>query len=198
MDFVVSLLLILCSFLFLLTSVFVVYVVVVYNNLRIAMILVDEAWSGIGVQLKKRFDLIPNLVETVKGYMSHESSLLEKITSLRSNMASSVSDVDKIGKLEGEFRSTLKTLFAVAENYPDLKANQNFLSLQSTLKSIEDDIEKSRRYYNGTVRDLNSKIVVFPNNFIANLFSIKQRNFFEIVESEKENVKINLEKNVSA
>lgn len=198
MDFVVSLLLILCSFLFLLTSVFVVYVVVVYNNLRIAMILVDEAWSGIGVQLKKRFDLIPNLVETVKGYMSHESSLLEKITSLRSNMVSSVSDVDKIGKLEGEFRSTLKTLFAVAENYPDLKANQNFLSLQSTLKSIEDDIEKSRRYYNGTVRDLNSKIVVFPNNFIANLFSIKQRNFFEIVESEKENVKINLEKNVSA
>lgn len=169
----------------------ILFVIALYNALRVQIVLIDEAWSGIDVQLKKRFDLIPNLVETVKGYAKHESGLFEKVAKLRSSMMSATSDPEKIGEYEGELRSTLKTLFAVAENYPELKANENFLSLQSSLQAIENELEKSRRYYNGAVRDLNAKIVVFPNNFVASLFSIKQRKFFEVqTEAERENVKV--------
>lgn len=166
------------------------YVLSVYNALRTQNVLVDEAWSGIDVQLKKRFDLIPNIVETVKGYASHESSVFEKVAELRSSMMDT-SDPEKLGQMEGELRSTLKSLFAVAENYPELKANQNFLNLQSTLQTIETELESARRYYNGTVRDLNAKIVVFPNSLIAGIFNIKQRKFFEIANAaERENVKV--------
>jgi LemA protein len=166
------------------------FVLGIYNSLKTLQVLVDEAWSGIDVQLKKRFDLIPNLVETVKGYAKHESGLFEKVAELRSG-AMNAKSPEELGKVEGELRSTLKTLFAVAESYPELKANENFLSLQSSLQQIESDLESARRYYNGAVRDLNTKIVVFPNSFIAGLFNIKSREFFEIsVEAERENVKV--------
>lgn len=166
------------------------FLVAVYNGLLKLNVLVDEAWSGIDVQLKKRFDLIPNLVETVKGYAKHEEKIFTKVSELRSGMMQAKGP-EELGQLEGELRGTLKTLFAVAENYPELKANTNFQQLQSSLETIEADLESARRYYNGTVRDLNTKIVVFPNNFIANFFGIKRREFFEIENSEeRENVKV--------
>lgn len=166
------------------------YVLSVYNRLQTQNVLVNEGWSGIDVQLKKRFDLIPNLVETVKGYAKQESGIFEKVAALRSGMMNTNSP-EELGKIEGELRSTLKTLFAVAENYPELKSNENFLSLQNSLQSIESDLESARRYYNGTVRDLNQMIVVFPNSVIANMFGIKSREFFEITDAtERENVKV--------
>lgn len=167
-----------------------VYVLSVYNALRTQNVLVDEGWSGIDVQLKKRFDLIPNLVETVKGYAKQESSVFEKVTELRSGMMNTA-DPEKLGQMEGELRSTLKTLFAVAESYPELKSNQNFLSLQTSLETIESELEMARRYYNGTVRDLNAKIVIFPNSLVAQIFGIKERKFFEVMNAaERENVKV--------
>ncbi len=166
------------------------YVLGVYNSLKTQNVLVDEAWSGIDVQLKKRFDLIPNLVETVKGYAKHESGLFEKVAELRSGMMGAKTP-EELGQVEGELRATLKTLFAVAEAYPELKANENFLSLQGSLQQIESDLESARRYYNGAVRDLNAKIVVFPNSIIAGIFNIKSRQFFEIMNAaERENVKV--------
>lgn len=166
------------------------YILSVYNTLKSQIVLVDEGWSGIDVQLKKRFDLIPNLVESVKGYAKQESGIFEKVAQLRSGMMNT-QDPAELGKMEGELRSTLKTLFAVAENYPELKSNENFLSLQKSLQDIENELESARRYYNGTVRDLNQKIVVFPNNIISGLFNIHQRKFFEIVNiAERENVKV--------
>lgn len=172
-------------------AVLAFFVISVYNSLKTLQILMQEGWSGIDVQLKKRFDLIPNLVESVKGYAKHEKELFEKVAQLRSGMMSAGSDPEKIGQLEGELRGTLKTLFAVAEAYPELKANENFLRLQTSLQEIENELESARRYYNGSVRDLNAKIVVFPNNFVAGLFGIKQGKFFEILNAaEKENVKV--------
>lgn len=166
------------------------YVLGIYNSLRTLQVLIDEAWSGIDVQLKKRFDLIPNLVETVKGYAKHESGVFEKVAELRSGMMNA-NTPEELGKVEGELRSTLKSLFAVAEAYPELKADQNFMSLQSSLQQIETDLESARRYYNGAVRDLNAKIVVFPNSFIAGIFNIKPREFFEVsTPEERENVKV--------
>lgn len=166
------------------------YVLSIYNSLRSQNVLVDEGWSGIDVQLKKRFDLIPNLVETVKGYAKQESGIFEKVAALRSGMMNT-SNPEELGKMEGELRSTLKTLFAVAESYPELKSNENFLSLQRSLQQIEDELESARRYYNGAVRDLNRMIVVFPNSFIAGMFGIKERKFFEIADAaERENVKV--------
>ncbi len=164
--------------------------VALYNRIQRLVVLVDEAWSGIDVQLKKRFDLIPNLVETVKGYAKHETQLFEKVASLRSGMMNAQGPAE-LGKMEGEFRSTLKTLFAVAENYPELKANENFMSLQNSLQAIETELEGARRYYNGAVRDLNTQIVVFPNNIIANFLNLKKREFFEVTDAtERENVKV--------
>jgi LemA protein len=161
-----------------------------YNTIQRLVVLVDEAWSGIDVQLKKRFDLIPNLVETVKGYAKHESGIFEKVAELRSGMMNTNSP-EELGKMEGEFRSTLKTLFAVAENYPELKANENFMKLQDSLQAIETELEGARRYYNGVVRDLNTQIVVFPNNIIAGMLGLKKREFFEVENAtERENVKV--------
>jgi LemA protein len=166
------------------------YVLSIYNSLRSQNVIVDESWSGIDVQLKKRFDLIPNLVETVKGYAKQESGIFEKVAALRSGMMNTTNP-EELGKMEGELRSTLKTLFAVAEAYPELKSNENFMTLQRSLQQIEDELESARRYYNGAVRDLNRMIVVFPNSFIAGMFGIKERKFFEIVDvAERENVKV--------
>lgn len=183
-------LLVICCVALLVVGIVGAYVLSVYNSLRTQNVLVDEGWSGIDVQLKKRFDLIPNLVETVKGYAKHESGIFEKVSELRSGMMNAKTP-EELGKYEGELRGTLKTLFAVAENYPELKANENFMSLQSSLQAIEGDLESARRYYNGTVRDLNAKIVTFPNSIIANMFNIKSRQFFEVANAtERENVKV--------
>jgi len=173
--------------------VLAVFVIALYNKLQQQNVLVDEAWSGIDVQLKKRFDLIPNLVETVKGYAKHEEGIFTKVAELRSGMMGN-KDPEALGKMEGELRSTLKSLFAVAENYPELKANENFVKLQDSLQGIEDELEDARRYYNGAVRDLNRMIIVFPTNFIAGLLGLKQRDFFEVSEAEKQNVKVDFSK----
>lgn len=166
------------------------FVVAIYNRLQSLNVLADEAWSGIDVQLKKRFDLIPNLVETVKGYSKHEEKVFTKVSELRSGMMKT-DDPKELGVMEGELRSTLKSLFAVSEAYPELKADKNFLELQGTLENIETEIEGARRYYNGVARDLNTQIVVFPNNVIVGFFpTIKKREFFEVAEGEKENVKV--------
>lgn len=168
----------------------VAFVITLYNRFQHIRVLVDEGWSGIEVQLKKRFDLITNLVETVKGYAKHEKDIFEKVAELRSSMTSS-NDPKEVGRMEGELRSTLKSLFAVVENYPQLKADQNFLSLQASLQQIEDELEGARRYYNGVVRDLNHQIVTFPSNIIAGMLSLKPREFFEVANAaERENVKV--------
>jgi len=140
---------------------------------------VEEGWSGIDVQLKRRANLIPNLIETVKGYMGHERELLEKVTELRSK-AMKAENVGEKARLEGELSRSLVNVLAVAENYPDLKANQNFLDLQEQLAKIEDEIQMARRYYNGTVRNLNIKIESFPSNIVANIFHFTKAEFFEI------------------
>jgi len=170
-------------------AVLVVVVIGIYNNLVQSKILVDEGWSGIDVQLKRRYDLIPNLVETVKGYSIHEKETLTKITELRS-VAMDAKTIEEKGVAENQISGALKTLFAVAENYPDLKANQNFLDLQKTLTDIEAELQGARRYYNGTVRDYNTKIMVFPNSVLAGMFNFKAREFFAAEEEAKANVKV--------
>lgn len=165
------------------------WIALLYNSLVRLRVLVDEAWSGIDVQLKRRYDLIPNLVETVKGYAKHEKSTFEEVTKLR-NMAMKAENPEEKGKLENQLTTTLKTLFAVAENYPELKANQNFIDLQKQLSEIEDNIQSARRYYNGSVRDFNTKVQVFPTNLIAGMLGFTAREFFEAEEEEKENVKV--------
>jgi LemA protein len=149
----------------------------------------DESWSGIDVQLKKRYDLIPNLVETVKGYAAHEKDTLEKVIQAR-NMAVNATNVEEKAKAENFLTSTLKSLFAVSESYPELKANENFMNLQNTLNEIEDAIQMARRYYNAVVRDYNIACEAFPSVIIANIFHFTKREFFEIEEAEKENVKV--------
>jgi len=150
---------------------------------------VDESWSGIDVQLKRRYDLIPNLVETVKGYAKHEKETLENVIKAR-NMAKNATNVEEKAQAENMLTGALKTIFALAENYPDLKANENFLNLQNTLNEIEDNIQNARRYYNAVVRDYNILCESFPSVIIANMFNFKKREFFEIEEKERENVKV--------
>ncbi len=153
--------------------------VVIYNQLVKLKNMVAEGWSGIDVQLKKRANLIPNLVETVKGYMGHEKALLEKVTELRSR-SMQASDLAQKGPLEGAIGRSLANILAVAEQYPDLKADQNFRDLQKQLSQIEGDIEMARRYYNGTVRNLNIRVESFPSNIIAGKFDFTRAEFFEI------------------
>ncbi len=162
----------------------ILWAIGVYNKLVKLKNLAEEAWSGIDVQLKRRADLIPNLVKTVKGYMDHERELLSKITELRAKTMGA-SNFDERVKAEAALSKALMNFFAVAENYPDLKANQNFLDLQQKLTEIEDQIQMARRYYNGTVRNLNIAIETFPNSIIASKFGFKKREFFEI-EDEKD------------
>ena len=165
------------------------WAVSIYNGLITLKNRVDEAWSDIDVQLKRRYDLIPNLVNTVKGYASHEKEVFEKVTEARANAMGAGTTEDK-AKAENMLSNTLKSLFAVAEAYPDLKANQNFLELQRELTDTEDKIQASRRFYNGNVRDFNIKIEVFPNNIFAGILNFTKREFFEAAEGEKEAVKV--------
>lgn len=184
-----------------LLAVVVVFVVIgigMYNTLVKMRVRVDEAWSDIDVQLKRRYDLIPNLVETVKGYAKHESQTLQDVMEARSKATAitvdashaTAADMAAFSSAQQGLSGALGKLFAVAENYPDLKANQNFLQLQNDLTDTEDKIQASRRFYNGTVRDFNTKIETVPSNIVANIFAFTKREFFEIAENEKENVKV--------
>lgn len=164
--------------------VVILFLWVSYNKLVKSRIRVDEAWSDITVQLKRRLDLIPNLVESVKGYAAHESGVFEAVTQARSNVMSA-QGVKDTAAAENQFEGALKSLFAVAEAYPDLKANQNFIQLQQELVDTEDKIQASRRFYNGGVRDLNTVIQTFPSNIIAGMFGFKNRDFFELDEAQQ-------------
>ncbi len=171
----------------------IVAIIGMYNSLIRLKNRVDEAWSDIDVQLKRRYDLIPNLIETVKGYATHERETLEKVTEARTNAMKAQEGGDAKAQAEAEnmLSSTLKSIFALSENYPDLKANQNFLELQKELSDTENKIQASRRFYNGNVRDFNTKLEVFPTNIIGNMLGFKSREYFEIEdEKERENVKV--------
>ncbi len=165
-------------------GVIALYVVFVYNGLVRARQMAEEAWSGIDVQLKRRADLIPNLIETVKGYAAHEKSTLEEVINLR-NKAQGVpaGDIEGRAAAEGLLSQALGKVFALAEAYPDLKANQNFAELQNSLETIESEIQMSRRYYNGATRDLNVKVESFPANFVAQVFKFAKRPYFEIEDA---------------
>lgn len=174
-------------------AVIILGVIALYNGLIRLKNRVDEAWSDIDVQLKRRYDLIPNLVETVKGYAAHEQATFEKVIAARNSAmaAQSKGDAEAQGQAENMLTGTLKTIFALAENYPDLKANQNFLELQRELSDTENKIQASRRFYNANVRDFNTKIEVFPNNIIAGWLKFTSRKFFEVEnEVEKEPVAV--------
>jgi len=175
-------------------AIIVLWLIFVFNSLIRLKNRVDEAWADIDVQLKRRYDLIPNLIETVKGYARHEKELFEKVTEARTK-AISASTVKDQGEAENMLTGALKSLFAVAENYPELKANENFLELQRELTDTEDKIQAARRFYNGNVRDFNIKIEVFPNNLVAKIMGFSQRELFEIEEAaERETPKVDFEK----
>jgi len=161
----------------------VIIVAAMYNSLVTLRVRVDEAWSDITVQLKRRVDLIPNLVETVKGYAKHEKGVFEAVTEARSSVMNA-KGVKETGAAENMLEGALKSLFAVAEAYPDLKASANFVELQQELVDTEDKIQASRRFYNTGVRDLNTKIQTVPTNIIAGIFGFKNREFFELDEAE--------------
>lgn len=161
-----------------------IFVWVTYNSLITLRVRVDEAWSDINVQLKRRLDLIPNLIETVKGYAQHESSVFQNVTEARANVINA-KGVKETAAAENQFEGALKSLFAVAEAYPDLKANTNFIELQRELVDTEDKIQASRRFYNSGVTGLNTKIQTFPANIIAGMFSFKNREFFDVDETER-------------
>lgn len=169
--------------------VLAVAIIGIYNGLIKLKNRVDEAWSDIDVQLKRRYDLIPNLVNTVKGYATHEKELFEKVTAARTAAMGAGTPAQK-EQAENMLSGTLKSLFAVAENYPDLKANQNFLELQRELTDTEDKIQAARRFYNGNVRDFNTKIQVFPTNIFAGMLNFTKREFFAAEEGEKEVVNV--------
>lgn len=158
-----------------------------YNGLVQLRVRGDNSWSDIDVQLKRRHDLIPNLVETVKGYASHEKGTFENVAKFRS-AAMAATTPEERGAAEGQLTMALRGLLAVAESYPELKASEQFKSLQGTLAQLEDDIQNSRRYYNAVVRDLNTKILSFPTNIIAGMFGFQQRQFFEITDAAERNV----------
>jgi LemA protein len=163
--------------------VLIVAGIAMYNGLVRLNVRVDEAWSDITVQLKRRADLIPNLINTVKGYATHEKSVFEEVTKARSDMLNAGSP-KQAAQAENEFQAALKSIFAVAEAYPDLKANENFKELQSELTDTEDKIQAARRFYNGSARDLNIKIKTFPTNIFAGTLGFKEREFFEVDEAE--------------
>ena len=170
--------------------ILVIAVIAMYNSLVSAKIRVDNAWSQIDVQLQRRFDLIPNFVETVKGYMTHEKETFEKITNLRSSWSETQTVAEK-ANLDNELSTALKTIMAVAENYPDLKANQNFSELSEELRNTENKISFSRQFYNDTVTMYNTKLEVFPSNIIANIFNFKSRDLFTTENDEaRKNVKV--------
>lgn len=159
--------------------VLAIIIIAIYNGLVKTKVRVDEAWSDITVQLKRRLDLIPNLVNTVKGYATHEKEVFERVTEARAN-ALNAQGVKATAKAEHDFEGALKSLFAVAENYPQLRASENFQQLQGELTDTEDKIMASRRFYNGAARELNIKINTFPSNLIAGMFGFKPREFYEV------------------
>ena len=156
-----------------------VFLAVMYNSLVGLRVRADSAWSDIDVQLKRRHDLIPNLVETVKGYAGHEKSTFENVTKYRSMAMQATGPADR-AQAEGQLGMALKSLFAVAENYPQLRASENFTALQKSLAEIEDNLQNARRYYNAVVRDLNTTIQSFPSNLVAGMFGFQPRAFFEL------------------
>jgi LemA protein len=170
----------------------VLWLIGMYNGFVKAKIKIDNSWSDISVFLKKRFDLIPNLVNTVKGYAAHESQTLEKVVQARNAaVAVPAGDVQAAAQANQNLSGALRGLLAIAENYPDLKANQNFLELQSALQSIEGDLSNARRYYNATVRDYNTAIQQFPGVIMANMTGFKPREFFELEDkAEGKNVEV--------
>ena len=166
------------------------WIVATYNRLISLKNRAAEGWSDIDVQLKRRYDLIPNLMETVKGYAKHEEGVFSKVTEARTR-AMGAQGIEEKGKAENMLTGALKSLFAVAESYPDLKASANFAKLQDELADTENKIQAARRFYNGMVRDLNTLIETFPANIVANMFKFAKREFFEIEnEAEKQNVKV--------
>lgn len=167
------------------------YVLIQYNSFVKLRNMVKEAFSTMDVYLKKRWDLVPNLVEVVKGYMQHESSVLEEIVKLRNSSYDNMSQSDKIDTNQ-QLSSGLSKIMAVAENYPDLKASQNFSDLSHQLSKIEDEIANSRKYYNAVVRNLNTKIEMFPSNIVAKMFNFELSKMFEASETERTNVKVDL------
>ncbi len=166
-------------------ALLIIFVIGVYNGLIRLRNQVKDAWSGIDVQLKRRYDLIPNVVETVRGFAKQEKSVFEEVTKARSAAMQAGSPAEK-GKAENVLAGTLKTLFAVSEAYPELKSNQNFLDLQRELSMTEDKVQAARRFYNGSVRDYNTKLEVFPNNILAGMFSFKKEEFFQIEGTPEE------------
>ncbi len=171
-------------------AILVIWVIASYNGFIKAKNNVEESFSTMDVYLKKRYDLIPNLVETVKGYAKHEAETLNKVISAR-NMAEGAETMED--KIQGEnmLTGTLRSLFAVAENYPDLKANQNFMDLQGQLRQVEEDIANARKYYNAVVKLFNNKCEMFPTNILAGLFHFDQKPMFEVeTEAERQNVKV--------
>lgn len=169
--------------------VVLVFVISLYNRLVKLNVNVEEAFSSMDVYLKKRYDLIPNLVETVKGYASHEKETLERVIQAR-NSAMRATDPGEVIDANNQLAMGLKSIFALAESYPDLKANQGFVNLQDQLAKIEEDISNARLYYNGNVKIFNKTIVVFPNVILANMMGFDKKPFFEIEEAERENVRV--------
>ena len=169
-------------YLWIIPAVIIIWFIAAYNGFIRLRNRTDEAWSDIDVQLKRRYDLIPNLVNTVKGYAAHETGVFEKVTQARANAlnAESTGDPKQMAQMENMLAGALKSLFAVAEAYPDLKANQNFMELQRELSDTENKIQAARRFYNGNVRDLNIKIESFPSNIIARIFKFIKKEFFDI------------------
>lgn len=171
-------------------AVLVIWFIAMYNGFVKIKNRVDEAFATIDVYLKKRYDLIPNLVETVRGYAAHEQGTLEKVVQARNMAQSASSDQEKI-EADNMLSGTLKSLFAVAEGYPDLKANTNFIDLQNQLKAVEEDIANARKYYNAVVREFNTKREVFPSNIIAGMFRFDARPLYEVeTAEERQNVKV--------
>lgn len=175
--------------------ILVIAIISMYNDLVSRRVKVDNAWSQIDVQLQRRFDLIPNFVETVKGYAAHESETFEKITKLRTSWSNASSVAEK-AELDNQLSGALKTIMAVSENYPDLKANQNFSELSEELRNTENKISFSRQFYNDNVTMYNEKLQLFPSNIIANMFNFKPRELFAVENNEaRKNVKVDFGKN---
>lgn len=170
-------------------AVLALWAVAVYNGLVAKRLAVDEQFSGIDTELKKRYDLIPNLVETVKGYATHEKEVFENVTKARSQAMQATAPDQKVAA-ENMLTQSLKSLFAVAENYPDLKANENFMQLQQTLSTVEEDINTSRQGYNAVVKTYMTSLQTFPTNLIAGMLGFQSKPFFEIPAAERENVKV--------
>lgn len=177
-------------FVIVLVVLLAIFVVTAYNGLVRLRNGVEEAFSTMDVYMKKRFDLIPNLVETVKGYTTHEADTLERIVHARNETASATSMEDRL-KNENMLSGALRDLFALAERYPDLKANENYLDLQNQLRIVEEDISNSRKYYNGTVKNYNTRTEIFPYNIIAGIFGFARKPLFELAdEAERDNVQV--------